>query len=214
MVQRYTRVTPIISGWPTIFLISAVGLLLGVLLSFIGPLEYSSTTRILITQELGAVDAYTASRSVERIADDLATAVYTTKFRDSVLDGTYDIDMSYFPEDEDKLRKKWEKAISTSVLRSTGFLTIKVYHPDVNEAEKLALAVAEVLTQEGWTYTSGGNITVQLVDEPLNSRWPVRPNIFINAFSGFILGAIAGVGYIMIQVERVSRRHQILHDNE
>lgn len=209
--MAYTRVTPLISGWPTIFLMAAVGLLLGVLLSFIGPLEYSSTTRILITQELGAVDAYTASRSVERIADDLATAVHTTKFRESVFEDSA-IDLSYFPEDEERLRNKWEKAITTSVLRSTGFLTIKAYHPDVNEAEKLSLAVAEVLTQEGWTFTSGGNITVQLVDEPLNSRWPVRPNILVNAFSGFILGAIAGIGYILIQVERVSRRHQILHD--
>lgn len=209
--MAYTRVTPLIAGWPTIFLMAAVGLLLGVLLSFIGPLEYSSTTRILITQELGAVDAYTASRSVERIADDLATAVYTTKFRESVFEDST-IDLSYFPEDEERLRNRWEKAISTSVLRSTGFLTIKAYHPDVNEAEKLSLAVAEVLTQEGWTFTSGGNITVQLVDEPLNSRWPVRPNILVNAFSGFILGAIAGIGYILIQVERVSRRHQILHD--
>lgn len=212
--QPYTRLTPVLSGWPTIFLLAAIGLLLGVLLSFVGPLEYSSTTRILITQELGAVDAYTASRSVERIADDLATAVYTTKFREDVFEGEYGIDAEYFPDDEDRFRKKWEDTISTSVLRSTGFLTITAYHPDVNEAEKLALAVAEVLTQTGWTYTSGGNITVQLVDEPLNSRWPVRPNILVNAFSGFVLGAIAGVGYILIQVERVSRRHQIFHTEE
>ncbi|MCH8049604.1 hypothetical protein IH979_02740 [Patescibacteria group bacterium] len=214
MAYRYTRLTPLISGGPTIFLLTAVGLLLGVLLSFIGPLEYSSTSRILITQELGAVDAYTASRSVERIADDLATAVNTTKFRDAVLEGNYGIDLSFFPEDETKLRKKWGKTISTSVLRSTGFLTIRAYHPQVDQAELLSLAVADVLTETGWTYTSGGNITIQLVDQPLSSRWPVRPNIFINAFSGFILGGIAGVGYILIQVERVKRRHQLIHEEE
>jgi len=212
MAYNYTRLTPVASGWPTIFLLSAIGLLLGVLLSFLGPLEYSSTTRILITQELGAVDAYTASRSVERIADDLAAAVYTTKFRDDVLSGDFNVDLSFFPEDDTKLRKKWEKAVNTSVLRSTGFLTIKVYHPQIDQAEIIALAVAKVLEQEGWTYTSGGNITVQLVDEPLNSNWPVRPNVLVNAFSGFILGAIAGVGYILIQVERVSRRHQLIHE--
>lgn len=212
MPYQYTRLTPLVSGWPTIFLLSAIGLMLAVLLSFVGPLEYSSTTRILITQELGAVDAYTASRSVERIADDLANAVYTSKFRNEVLGGDYDIDLSFFSEKEDKLRRQWERAIEVSVLRSTGLLSIKAYHVDVAQAEQLSNAVADVLTSEGWIYTSGGNIAIQLVDEPLNSRWPVRPNILVNALSGFVLGGIAGVGYLLIQSERFRRRHQLVHD--
>ncbi|MDP2631852.1 MAG: hypothetical protein Q8P30_03755 [Candidatus Uhrbacteria bacterium] len=214
MSNRYTSFSPLVSAWPTIFLISAVGLLLGVVLSFLRPLEYSSTTRLLITQELGSVDAYTASRSAERIADDLATAVYTSTFFDKVMASGFDIDESYFPLDETKKRKTWSKAITTSVSRSTGLLSVRAYHPDPAEAENLVSAVTSVLIEEGWAYTSGGNITVQLVDEPLNSRWPVRPNILVNAFSGFILGGLAGIGYILIQVERIKRRHQFLHEDE
>lgn len=185
---------------------------LAVLLSFLRPLEYSSTTRILITQDLGAVDAYTASRSSERIADELAGIVYTSTFYKKVMDAGYDIDASYFPSDEIKLRKKWEKAIATSVSRSSGLLTVKAYHTSVEQAEELAQAVAFVLTTQGWTYTSGANITVQVVDQPLNSRYPVRPNLLVNSLSGLVLGALAGAGYVLILSERTRRRHQLIHE--
>lgn len=211
MSYKYTQLTPILNGWPTILLFSALGVVLAVLLSLIRPLEYSSTTRILITQELGVVDAYTASRSAERIADDLSSIVYTSTFYDKVMNAGFDIDQSYFPADPTKERNKWEKTITASVSRSSGLLAIKAYHPDVKQAQQIAQAVAYVITTQGWTYTSGGNITVQVVDDPLNSRYPVRPNIPVNAVSGLFLGAIGGAAYIFIQSERLRRRHQMVH---
>ncbi len=213
MAKHYTHFTPLVSSWPTVFLTAAVGLLVAVLLSFVQPLEYSSTTRVLATQELGSTDAYTASRSAERIAEDLATVIYTTSFYDKVFGSDYGLDESYFvPDNERKKRMKWKKAIATSVSRSTGLLTIKVYHTDVNQGELLAFALTDVLVHDGWRYTSGGNITVQVVDDPLNSAWPVRPNLLVNAFSGFVLGALAAIAYVLIQVERVKRRHQFVHE--
>lgn len=185
---------------------------LAVLLSFIRPLEYSSTTRILITQELGVVDAYTASRSAERIADDLASVVYTSTFFDKVMASGYNVDATYFSDDEITRRKQWEKAIAPSVSRSSGMLSLTAYHRDVTQAEELAQAVAYVLTTQGWTYTSGGNITVQVVDEPLNSRYPVRPNLFVNGFSGLVLGVFGGAGYLLIISERSRRRHQFIDE--
>lgn len=212
MAYRYAQLSPLLNGWLTILLCGVIGMALAILLSFLRPLEYSSTTRILITQELGAVDAYTASRSAERIADDLASVVYTSTFFDKVLDSGYDIDATYFSDDEIKRRDQWEKAISASVSRSTGLLSVTAYHEDVDQAEELATAVAYVLTTQGWTYTSGGNITVQVVDAPLNSRYPVRPNLLVNGFSGLILGLLGGAGYVLIAAERLRRRHQFMHD--
>lgn len=193
-------------------LFAVLGLVLAVVFSFLRPLEYSSTTGLLIIQNVGVVDAYTAARSSERIAEDLATVAYTTSFFDKVMAAGFAIDDTYFPEDETKKRKKWEKMVSTTVARGTGYLTIKVFHQDVEQAEQISHAISFVLTNEGWTYTSGGNITVRLVDEPLNSRWPARPNIPANAFAGFVLGGLLGVGYIVLQTERIRRRHQLIHE--
>ena len=207
---RYSTI--FLRGWSTIILFAVLGLVLAVVFSFLRPLEYSSTVRLLITQNVGTVDAYTAARSAERIAEDLATITYTTSFYDKVMSAGYGIDESYFPEDDYKRRKKWNKMVNTTVARGTGLLTIKAYHTDVAQAEQLAHAIAFVLTNEGWTYTSGVNITVRLVDTPLNSRWPMRPNIPANAFSGFVLGGFVGALYLMIQTERMRRRHQLVHE--
>ncbi len=212
MSQRYLQLSPLLTGWPIILLCGVSGMALAILLSFLRPLEYSSTTRILITQDLGAADAYTASRSAERIADELAGIVYTSTFYSKVMEAGYNIDTTYFPEDEIKLRKKWEKAISASVSRSSGLLTIKAFHPDVTQAEELALATSYVLTTQGWTYSSGSNITVQVVDAPLNSRYPVRPNLLVNGMSGLVLGLLGGAGYLLIVGERSRRRHQLVHE--
>ncbi len=211
MTDKYTQITPLLQAWPTVLLFSSCGLVLAVLLSLLRPLEYSSTTRILITQELGVVDAYTASRSAERIADDLSSIVYTSTFFDKVINSGFLIDDTYFPDDPIKERKQWEKTISASVSRSSGLLAIKAYHVDVEQAQEIAQAVAFVITTQGWTYTSGGNITVQVVDDPLNSRYPVRPNIPVNAVSGLFLGALGGAAFVFIQSDRLRRRHQLVH---
>lgn len=200
-------------NWRVIAFAGALGMICAVLLSFIQPLEYSSTTRLLITQELGAVDAYTASRSAERIADDLAAVVYTSTFFDKVMSSGYPVVESYFSDDALKRRDAWEEAVSVSVSRSSGLLTVRAFHPDVSQAEELARAVAYVLSTQGWTYTSGGNISVQIVDEPLNSRYPVRPNLIVNGLSGLALGMLCGAGYVLIMTERYVRRHQISHED-
>jgi len=198
--------------WHTIVILAAIGLLLGVVLSFLQPLEYSSTVRLLIVQQLGAVDAYTAGRSAERVADDIINVVYTTTFFDKVMAASTDINQNYFPSDDQARRKKWEKTVSASVASGTGLLTLSIYHTDVKQAELIARALSSVIVAEGWQYTSGGSINIQLIDEPLNSTWPVRPNIPLNAFAGLILGGLAGVGFVLLKAERIRRRHQLIHD--
>ncbi len=205
-------IAPLLRNWRTLAFAGALGLVLAVLVSFVRPLEYSSSTRLLITQELGDVDAYTSARSTERIADILSSVVYSTDVFDKVLSSGYPIDEAFFPADETKRRKKWENAVVTSVSRSNGYLTITAYHPDVAQAEEFVRAVAYILSTDGWQYVSGGNISVRIIDDPLNSRYPVRPNLIVNGVSGFVLGILAGAGYILIMTERLRLRHQVVHE--
>lgn len=194
-------------------LFGLLGMVLALVVSFIQPLKYSSTVRLLILQDAGlSVDAYTASRSEERIAENLSTIVYTTTFFDQVLNSGFSIDERTFPIDDAKRRRAWGKTVTATVSRGTGLLTISAFHTDVRQAEQIVRATAFVLTEKVSDYTSGSNIDVRLIDAPLNSRWPVKPNILANIISGFVLGALVGVAYLLAQSERIRRRHQLIHE--
>lgn len=191
-----------------------LGLVVALLASLIQPLKYSSTVRLLVRQDIGtAVDAYTASRSEERIAEDLATVVYTTTFFDDVINAGFSIDGAYFPDADYKRRREWSRTIDATVARGSGFMTVTTYHTDVEQAEQIVRAVAFVLTQNAGDYTSGSNITVKLIDAPLNSRWPVRPNLLANGLSGLVLGGLVGIGFVLTKYEKIRRRHQLIHED-
>jgi capsular polysaccharide biosynthesis protein len=158
------------------------------------------------------VDAYTASRSSERIADDIATLVHTTSFYNAVMNSGFNIRENYFPTEESRRRKLWKKTIQPTVLRGTGLMQVDVYHTSVDQAEQIARATSFVLTTQAAEFTSGGGINVRLVDDPLNTRFPVKPNILANAFAGFVLGGLAGLGLVYVNIERLRRRHQLIHE--
>lgn len=209
-MQSAPQLTTILRAWPTVLLFSALALALAVVISLVQPLEYSSTTKILITPKVDGVDPYTASRAAESAADQLATMLGTSSIYSAVFNGGYSIDQEYFPDDILKFQEKWEKTVTASVTRGSGIMTIRAYHTDPEEAEELASAVAYVYVTDGWRYATG-DISVQVIDDPVNSRYPVRPNILVNAFSGLFLGLIAGSGYVLIQADRVRRQHRIVH---
>lgn len=187
-----------------------LGLVLSLIISFVQPLEYSSTARLLILQNVGSgVDAYTASRSEERIAENLSTIVYTSTFFEQVMDSGFDVDDGAFPRDDSKRRRAWRRTVSATVARGSGLLTLRAFHQDVRQAEQIVRAVAFVLTDRVGEFTSGGNVQVRLIDAPLNSLWPVRPNVLANLVSGFVLAGFVGVAYVMLESEKIRRRHQL-----
>jgi capsular polysaccharide biosynthesis protein len=201
-------------SWHTVVMFALLGLVLALIISFVQPLKYSSTVRLLILQDIGGgTDAYTASRSEERIADNLSTIIYTSTFFDQVMDAGFSIDERAFPEDPSKRRKEWGKTVSATVARGSGLLTVTAYHRDVEQSEQLVRAIAFVLTARVGEYTSGGNVEARLVDEPLNSRWPVKPNVLVNLLSGFVLGGFVGIAFVILQTERIRRRHQLVHED-
>ncbi len=186
-----------------ILLVGLVSAVAGAGLSLLFPLRYSSTMRLLIIQkQLSEADPYTAMKASERISDNLGQIIYTTSFFGKVMDDKYNIDKSIFSTDEIKRRRQWSDMIATSVIRGTGMLQVTVYHKDPAQAKLISQAVANVLISEGWTYVGGGDLQIKLVDEPLLSRWPVKPNIPINAFMGLVLGVLAGAGRSIAEARR------------
>ncbi|MEK7530174.1 MAG: hypothetical protein AAB570_04620, partial [Patescibacteria group bacterium] len=93
----------------------------------------------------------------------------------------------------------------------TGLLTVSVFHDDPKQARQIAEAISFVLTQRGWQYTSGKDISVRQVDAPLVTKYPVRPNIPANAFVGLILGALVGGVFVVARAEQEERRSRFMH---
>jgi capsular polysaccharide biosynthesis protein len=196
----------ILRGWKKILAFALLTAMAGVGLSFLFPLQYSSSMRMLIIQkELSQTDPYTAMKATESISNNLSQIIYTTSFYDKVMSSDFNIDKSVFSTKESKKRKQWQNMIQTSVVQDSGMLNVVVYDTDPAQAMQISQAIAFVLTTEGWKYIDGGDLDIQLVDAPLVSSYPVRPNIPVNAFMGFMLGLIAGTGYVLLD----NRRHHV-----
>jgi capsular polysaccharide biosynthesis protein len=193
--------------WKTIAVSALVTMVLAAGLSFIQPLEYSSTARLLVIQKTGATqDLYTAIRATERSADNLGQVIYTSVFFDVVTSSGFNIDKSYFKTDELKRRRQWTRMISTQVTHETGFLQVTVYHKNKEQASEIARAIVYALKTEGWKYVADGrDLDVRQVDTPIQSRFPVRPNVPLNAFLGAIVGVIMSSLYLVVGEARVRR---------
>lgn len=175
-----------------IFAISAA--VLAGLLSFTRPLCYSASVRLLITQQSSfTLDPYTALRSTELVGENLVQIVSTSSFLARLLETGYQIDDKYFALIEQKRRNLWEDTIKARMISGTGLFTVTAFHPSKQEAIKIVSATAFLLSTQGSEYV-GRNITVRLVDPPLASRFPAKPNFALNILTGGALGLLAGSG--------------------
>lgn len=188
--------------------------LLAGIFSFTQPLKYSASIRLLITQKAGfTLDPYTAIRSTELLGENLAQLIKTSSFLDRVLQSGYKIDAAYFRASgqlsERQRRKLWMQTIDAVQVRGTGILEITAYHPKPDEAMKIVAASAFLLSSQGSDYV-GRDITVRLVDAPLASRFPVKPNIPLNMFVGGLVGLLAGSGWIWVGHRRKKHHGQLI----
>lgn len=196
--------------WKKVLGVAVLVALISTLFSFVRPLEYSATLRLLVIQRSAlGLDPYTAIRSAERVSEHLANVVYTSSFLAQVMAPEFDIDQAIFKRDARKRREQWQRMVETEVARGTGILTVTTYHPRRAEAERIATAIGSVLQSAGWTYVGGSatDLQVRVVDEPIASRFPVRPAVPANAFGGLILGALIGAAYVIYRAVEERRSH-------
>jgi len=177
--------------WKFLLATTGVGLALALAFSLAQPLRYSSTERLLITQtNVVGLDPYTAIKSTERIAQNLSEIVYTTSFFNAVV-ARAKIDPSYFPQDEISKRQKWHDAIDTNVAAGTGVMSVVAYHTDRAQATALAIGVAQELVDIAPNYF-GYSVRVQIIDDPLPSRFFAKPDFLKNGLFGAIAGLLLG----------------------
>lgn len=190
----------VIFAWRQMVLATLMGLVLALAFSLVQPLRYSSSVKLLITQtNSSGVDPYTAIKSTERIAQNLSEIVYTSGFFNTIMDDSA-IDKTYFPTDEINKRKKWENTISTYVSAGTGLMSITAYHTSRDQAQALAVKVAQQLAVQAPNYF-GFAVRVQVIDAPLPSRFFAKPNFATNAALGASVGFLLGLAWVLWKVK-------------
>ncbi|MBF8280762.1 MAG: hypothetical protein HW383_535 [Candidatus Magasanikbacteria bacterium] len=165
------------------------------------PLRYGAGANILIINTATIADPYTTVKSAERIGENLAAIVGTSQFLNAVQESPYEIDRAYFKNDERQRRKQWNNMIETSVVTNSSLLHIQIYHEEKDQAVKIAQAVASTILNKGHEYV-GSQVQFKLVDAPIASRFPQKPNIFMALVLGFIFGVAAGAVYVLTTTEK------------
>lgn len=195
------------TNWEIVALIMGLAILLALVISLVQPFQYAASTKILIIQkqELNT-DAYTATKSAERIGQNLADIIFTSSFYNDVIDSNYSIE-SKFSQDSTERRKEWEKNIEVNVAPGTGLLEITVYDIDKSFASQLVRSIAYVLVTKGAEYHGGGtNIEIKVVDDVFISKYPKRPNIILNGSLALLLGFLLGSALVVLSESNKAKK--------
>jgi capsular polysaccharide biosynthesis protein len=187
-------------------------------LSLLNPLKYSAHSRLLVVQNTAGTDPYTVSKSNEYLGNLFSEVVHSSSFYNFVLESQYDIDHNYFSGNYDKQIRAWQKTVQTRALNDTGIIEINVYHTDPNQAQQIALAINEVLISKNSNYQGSGQaIKVNIIDQPLVSSYPVKPNLIQNSVLALAGGLMFSLFFIYLFPEErynvrlwTARRHKKL----
>lgn len=196
----------ILEQWNIILFSALAAGLLATAFSFLTPLQYSSSVRVLITQPgTAGLDPYTVLKATESIANSLTQLIYSSTFFTNVIQQNASVDPTYFPQDELSKRRLWRRTLDVSVTPSTGILTLTAYHPSREQARGLVEGAAREMALQAPNYF-GTSVRIQVIDAPLDSRWFARPRFVSNAALGFFIGALLGTAWIL---SRKPARHEI-----
>ncbi len=197
-------VTMLTRKWKTLLVSSVICAVAVTLLSLLLPLEYRADAGVyIISKSRYGVDPYTVVKSAEQVGQNIVQVIKTQDFFDKVIkSGGTKLDKTSFENVSDRTRmKRWEKTVDGSVVFGTGVLKISTYSTDAQQARVLSNAVVDTLVSQGYEYV-GGDVTIKQVNKAIVTRFPVRPNIPLNAVLGFILGLVISTTVIVTKTKK------------
>lgn len=183
----------------TIFTLVFLVLILTLAVSLINPLKYGAKSRLLVIQNTTGTDPYTVSKSNEYLGNLFSQVAYSSSFFDFVLNSNYNVDKNYFSGSYNQQLKLWQKTVQTKTLSDTGIIEVMVYHPDPYQAQQIALAVNDVLINKNFNYQGNGDgIKVNIIDQPLVSTYPIKPNLPENLAVALAASLLFSLFYIYL----------------
>lgn len=186
-------------NWRNVLIIIFILIVATACLTLIQPLKYSSSTQILVVQNYSeAIDSYNSAKSTQYLSGILAEITQSTLFFNDVMESGFNI-KDDFSKNEQKRKKQWQKTVNSKTISDTGIVSINVYHENKYQAEQIARAVSYILkTKHNKYHGRGDNVSVRIIDQPIISNWPVKPNIAVNLILSIIFGLIAGASFVYI----------------
>ncbi len=178
--------------------------LLSVAVSFLFPLEYRADAQILILPRVQyGSDPFSATKASEQVAENLSSVVSTDEFRSLVVGALpVELQSSFSKQTPKKTRVYWNKTVEASPVFGTNFLSISAYSTNKEVAMQIVSVAAQTLLERGQEYTPSP-IMPRIINNPIVSDMPVRPNLIKNALLGFIVGVFITVLFITRREYRV-----------
>lgn len=187
----------------TIFNLTFLLVVLVIIFSLLSGLKYSSRSKLLIVQNAKTNDAYLTSRSNEYLGNLLSEVVYSGSFLSLVINNSqYKIDRDYFSNNYNDRLKIWRKTVSTKTVSDTGIIEIDVYHPIPDQARLISLAINDILINNNSLYYGGGGISLVILDQPLVSNYPDKPNLILNTLFSLFFGLFISLIFIYLYPEK------------
>ncbi|MDP3956601.1 MAG: Wzz/FepE/Etk N-terminal domain-containing protein [bacterium] len=173
--------------------------ILAIILSLLQPFKYGSSSQVLVIQNSSNPDPYLASKSTEYLSNILAKVISSNSFYENVLDSGYYVNKNYFGQTVKDQMKIWAKTISTKAINDSGIISLNIYHADRSQAELINRAVVFTLqTKHGLYHGGGENVSIKVIDEPITSNYPVKPDLILNFGLALVLGLVFSLIYIYL----------------
>lgn len=189
--------------WVPILVTTFITFTVSVALTVTQPMEYRSAFTVLAIDNDPNLDGYAAAKSAERLSQSLGRTIPTTVFADSVyaqLKSRADLkDNPLISSDVQTRRDEWAKRVTVQSVPDVGQVRVAVYQADRTQADTIANAISIAVTATGAEYLGGGkDVELKIVDTPLTTKTPVRPNVFANLAVGLILGFGGSIAVLLL----------------
>ena len=156
----------------------------------------------MIQKSDSVVDPYTSSRGAEKIAQLITQIVHSDSFMEKVVSSGFQVRDDY-GSDLDARRKKWNKTIEARQVPETAIIELFVYHISVEQARNIVKAASTALQTKASEYHGAGeNVQLREIDGAVVSRFPIKPNVILNAIAGVIIGLCVSGGFIVVRARK------------
>lgn len=197
----------------SIILVTLIGVVASIGFTLLQTPQYRSSLTLLVLEQQNNLDGYTAAKAAERLSASLGQLMYTTTFTDQVYQRIQSSELlagdPLFTATDIKRQKLWKRSIETRIQPDVGMLQISVFHANRAAATIMANALATVLVEQGANYLGGGqDVQLKVVNYPLTTERPARPDVVLNVLAGLLLGLGASMGYIALAAMRIAEPMQ------